>query len=94
MYKNIVIIILVFLLCSLMFQNKKNINILIGNVADTKEMVVDGTSYITKAFEEEFSVQEFDVDIDIPSLHPKKERFSEGSGIREETFFSEEEKNE
>jgi hypothetical protein len=92
MYKNIVIIILVFLLCSLLFQNKKNINILMGNVADTKEMVVDGTSYISKAFEKEFSVQEFNVDIDIPSLHIKKEPFSEGSGIKEETFFNEEEK--
>lgn len=92
MYKNIVIIILVFLLCSLLFQNKKNINILMGNVADTKEMVVDGTSYISKAFEKEFSVQEFNVDIDIPPLHIKKEPFSEGSGFKEETFFNEEEK--
>jgi len=92
MFKNIVIIILVFLLCSLLFQNKENINILVKDLADTKELVVDGTNYVTKAFEKEFSVNEFKVDIDIPSMQIQKEPFSEGSAIQEDTFFNEEEK--
>ena len=92
MLKNIIILLLIFLLGSLLFQNKKNVDILVEDLADTKEMVVDGTNYVTKAFEKEFSVQEFNVDIDIPSLQIEKEPFSEGSGIREDTFFNEEEK--
>ena len=87
MFKNFIIIILIFLLCSLLFQNKENVNILVKDLANTKELVVDGTNYVTKAFEKEFSVQEFDVDIDIPSLQIEKEPM-----IKEETFFNEEEK--
>ena len=87
MFKNFIIVVLVFILCSLLFQNKENVNILVKDIADTKELVVDGTNYVTKAFEKEFSVQEFDVDIDIPSLQIEKEPM-----IREETFFNEEEK--
>jgi hypothetical protein len=34
MSKNVVIIILVFLLCSLCFQNRENVDILIGNMAE------------------------------------------------------------
>ena len=85
MFKNFIIVVLVFILCSLLFQNKENVNILVKDLADTKELVVDGTNYVTKAFEKEFSVQEFK--IDIPSLQLEKEPM-----IREETFFNEEEK--
>ena len=85
MFKNFIIVILVLLLCSLLFQNKQNVNILVENMAETKDLVVDGTNYVTKAFEKEFSVQEFK--IDIPSLQLEKEPM-----IREETFFNEEEK--
>ena len=92
MFKNFIIVVLVFILCSLLFQNKENVNILVKDLADTKELVVDGTNYVTKAFEKEFSVQEFNVDIDIPSLQIEKEPFTEGSDIKEETFFNEEEK--
>ena len=87
MIKNLIILLLIFLLGSLLFQNKENVDILVEDLADTKEMVVDGTNYVTKAFEKEFSVQEFDVDIDIPSLQIEKEPM-----IREETFLNEEEK--
>jgi hypothetical protein len=95
MLKNLIILLLFFLLGSLLFQNKENVNILVKDLADTKEMVVDGTNYVTKAFEKEFSVQDFNVDIDIPSMQIQKEPFSEGSktgGIKEDTFFNEEEK--
>ncbi len=90
MYKNIVIIILVFLLCSLLFQNKKNVDILVEDLANTKDLVVDGTSYLKKSFEDKFGDKEFEIDIDIPSLNIQKEPFSEGSdGIKEDTFFDE-----
>ena len=89
MLKNLIILLLFFLLGSLLFQNKENVNILVKDLADTKEMVVDGTNYVTKAFEKEFSVQEFDVDIDIPSMQMQKEPFTEGSDIKEDTFFEE-----
>ena len=92
MFKNLIIIFLILMLGSLLFQNKKNVKIIAGNLAvakelvvETKDFVVDGTNYVTKAFEEEFSVQE--LDIDIPSLQIEKEPM-----IREETFFNEEEK--
>ena len=85
MFKNIVIVILVFLLCSLLFQNKENVNILVKDLADTKELVIDGADYVKKTFDKEFSVQEFK--IDIPSMQIEKEPM-----IREETFFNEEEK--
>ena len=92
MFKNLIIIFLIFMLGSLLFQNKKNVKIIAGNLAvakelvvETKDFVVDGTNYVTKAFEEEFSVQE--LDIDIPSLQIEKEPM-----IREDTFFNEEEK--
>ena len=87
MFKNIIIVVLVVVILNLLIQNKQNVDILVNDLANTKEMVVDGTNYVTKAFEKEFSVQEFDVDIDIPSLQIEKEPM-----IREETFFNEEEK--
>ena len=87
MFKNFIIVVLVFILCSLLFQNKENVNILVKDLADTKELVVDGTNYVKKTFDKEFSVQEFK--IDIPSLQIQKEPFSEGSDIQEDTFFEE-----
>ena len=85
MFKNFIIVVLVFILCSLLFQNKENVNILVKDLADTKDLVVDSADYVKKTFEKEFSVQEFK--IDIPSLQLEKEPM-----IREETFFNEEEK--
>ena len=93
MFKNIIIVVLVVVILNLLIQNKQNVDILVNDLANTKEMVVDGTNYVTKAFEKEFSVQEFNVDI--PSMQIQKEPFSEGSktgGIKEDTFFNEEEK--
>ena len=75
-----------------MFQNKENVNILVEDLADTKELVVDGADYVTKTFEDKFGDKEFTVDIDIPSMQIEKEPFSEGSDIKEDTFFNEEEK--
>ena len=87
MFKNIIIAVLIVVILNLLVQNKQNVDILVNDLANTKDLVVDGTNYVTKAFEKEFSVQEFNVDIDIPSLQIEKEPM-----IREETFFNEEEK--
>jgi len=92
MFKNIIIAVLVVVILNLLVQNKQNVDILVNDLAATKEMVVDGTNYVTKAFEKEFSVQDYNVDIDIPSMQIEKEPFTEGSGIKEDTFFNEEEK--
>ena len=83
MFKNIVIVILVFLLCSLLFQNKENVNLLVKDLADTKELVVDGADYVKKTFEKEFSEVVVESTEDDP--------FSlEKDLIKEDTFFEEE----
>ena len=87
MFKNIIIAALVVVILNLLVQNKQNVDILVNDLANTKELVVDGADYVKKTFEKDFSVQEFKVDIDIPSLQIDKEPM-----IREETFFNEEEK--
>ena len=89
MFKNFIIVILIFILCSLLFQNKENVNILVKDLADTKELVVDGADYVKKTFDKEFSVHEFKVYIDLPSMQIQKEPFTKGSGIKEETFLIE-----
>ena len=55
MFKNLIIIILVFCLCSLLFQNKENVNILVKDLAEAKELVDTGTDYVKKTFNAEFS---------------------------------------
>ena len=87
MFKNIIIVVLVVVILNLLVQNKANVDILAKDLANTKDLVVDGTNYVTKAFEKEFSVQEFNVDIDIPSMQIEKEPM-----IREDTFFKEDNK--
>ena len=89
MFKNIIIAVLVVIILNLLVQNKQNVDILVNDLANTKELVVDGADYVKKTFEKEFSVHEFDVDIDIPSMQMQKEPFSEGSDIQEDTFFEE-----
>ena len=82
MFKNIIIIILVFLLCSLLFQNKENVNLLVKDLADTKELVIDGADYVKKTFEKEFSEVVVESTEDDP--------FSlEKDSIQEDTFFEE-----
>ena len=78
MFKNFIIIILIFFLCSLLFQNKENVNILVKDLADTKELVVDGADYVKKTFEKEFSVEVTEDDPFLVESEPM---------IREETFF-------
>ena len=86
MYKNIVIIILVFLLCSLCFQNKQNVDILIGNIAETTEKVVSGTIYLKESWNRHNNKND-KIKLDMPSFQIQKEPM-----IREETFFKEDDK--
>ena len=84
MFKNIIIVILVFLLCSLLFQNKENVNILVKDLADTKELVVDGVTYVKKTFEKEFS------EVVVESTEDDPFSLETEPMIREDTFFDQE----
>ena len=88
MFKNIIIAVLVVVILNLLVQNKQNVDILVNDFVITKELVVDGADYVKKTFDKEFSVHEYKVDIDIPSLQIEKEPFTEGSDIQEDTFFA------
>lgn len=83
MFKNIIILILGFLLCSLLYQDKNNVTLLKNEVGTMSDLVVDGTSYLKKSFDEKFSEKE-------PMVRDKF--YVEGSksstdNIQEETFF-------
>jgi len=84
MFKNIIIGILVLMLCSLLIHNKKNVDILVGDMSDVKNSVVDGTIYLKNTFGEQFADKE-------EISKPFPEHLDEGSGIKEDTFFNEEE---
>jgi hypothetical protein len=58
MFKNFIIIFLFFLLCSLLIQKPDNAELLIKDLATSKEMVVEGAEYVKKTFEKEFTVVE------------------------------------
>ena len=82
MFKNLIIIILVFCLCSLLFQNKENVNILVKDLADAKELVDTGTDYVKKTFNAEFSDVIVEATEEDPfSLEKEKEP------VNEDTFF-------
>ena len=82
MFKNFIIIILIFCLCSLLFQNKENVNILVKDLADAKELVDNGTDYVKKTFNAEFS----DVIVEATEDDPfslEKESIDEGTFLNE-----------
>ena len=83
MFKNFIIVVLVFILCSLLFQNKENVNILVKDLADTKELVVDGADYVKKTFEKEFS------EVVVESTEDDPFSLETEPMIREDTFFEE-----
>ena len=58
MFKNFIIIFLFFLLSSLLIQKPDNAELLIKDLATSKEMVVEGAEYVKKTFSKEFSVIE------------------------------------
>ena len=80
MFKNFIIIILVLCLCSLLFQNKENVNILVKDLSDTKKLAEKGADYVKKTFRSEFS----DVLVEATENDP----FGvENNSIEEDTFF-------
>ncbi len=58
MFKNFIIIFLFFLLSSLLIQKPDNADLLIKDLATSKEMVIEGAEYVKKTFSKEFSVEE------------------------------------
>ena len=56
MFKNCIIILQFFLLCSLLIQKPENAKLLIKDLATSKEMVIEGAEYIHKTFDREFEV--------------------------------------
>lgn len=84
MLKNIIIIFQFFLLFSLMTQKPENVDILVKDLATSKEMVVDGTEYVKKTFSKEFSV----VEEKFEEFEQNKAAESPVDQIEEETFFT------
>ena len=80
MFKNIIIAVLVVVILNLLVQNKQNVDILVNDLANTKELVVKGTNYVKKTFRSEFS----DVLVEATENDP----FGvENNSIEEDTFF-------
>ena len=55
MFKNLIIVILLFLLGSLFVQRPDTFQLLVSDLAETKKLVVKGTKYIKKTVKSEFS---------------------------------------
>ena len=83
MLKNIIIIFQFFLLFSLMTQKPENVDILVKDLATSREMVVDGTEYVKKTFSKEFSV----VEEKFEEFEQNKAAESPVGNIEEDTFF-------
>ncbi len=85
MFKNIIIIFLVYLVASLMIQKPENVDLVVKDAATAKNMVVEGADYLHETFDREFSVhseEEFEKE------HGKKFEGSKNE-IQEETWFNE-----
>ena len=87
MFKNIIILFLIFLLCSLLYQDKKNVDILVEDLATTKEKIVNGADYVKETFEEKFSKEEpmFRGDFSVEGSKSNIEK----RHFQEETFLNE-----
>jgi hypothetical protein len=85
MFKNIIIIFLFFLLCSLLIQKPDNAELLIKDLATSKEMVVEGAEYVKKTFEKEFTA----VEEKFEEFEQNKAAVSPIDKIEEETWFNE-----
>ncbi len=56
MFKNCIIILQFFLLCSLLIQKPDNAKLLIQDLATSKDLAIKGADYIHKTFDREFSL--------------------------------------
>jgi len=92
MFKNFIIILLFFLLCSLLIQKPDNAKLLIQDLATSKEMVMDGAEYVKKTFDREFTVVEEKVSAFEPFEQNKEaisNVFIKEQTIVEDTWFNE-----
>ena len=56
MIKNIIILILGFLLSSLLYQGQYNVDIIKNDISNMTEMMVDGAEYLHKTIDETFEI--------------------------------------
>lgn len=85
MIKNLIIIVLTFVVFSLMVQKPENVDLLIKDAATAKEMVVEGADYLHETFDREFSVHSEE---EFKKEHGNKFEGSRNK-IQEETWFDE-----
>ena len=85
MFKNIIIVFLVYLVASLMIQKPENDDLVVKDAATAKDMVVEGVEYVHKTFDKEFSVHS---DEEYEEEHGEK-RQSPVDKIDVETWFEE-----
>ena len=83
MFKNIIIAVLIVVILNLLVQNKQNVDILVNDLAATKNLVVDGADYVKKTFEKEFS------EVVVESTEDDPFSLETEPMIREDTFFEE-----
>ena len=83
MFKNIIIVILLFLLGSLFVQRPDTFQLLVSDLAETKKLVVKGTKYIKKTVSAEFS------DVLVKATESDPFSVEKEPMIRDETFFEE-----
>jgi len=84
MIKNFIIMFLFFVVMMLMIQKPENFDVLIKDAATAKNMIVDGTEYLHKTIDKEFSLhsdeeyyEEHGVDRDIEKSLEKMKRMEE-----------------
>ena len=97
MFKNFIIIFLFFLLSSLLIQKPDNAELLIKDLATSKEMVFEGTEYIKNTFNKEFSVieekketikEKIKEKVDLSKRKPLVNPFHKGEFLRTGPRFS------
>ena len=85
MIKNLIIIVLTFVVFSLMVQKPENVDLLIKDAATAKEMVVEGADYLHETFDREFSVHSEE---EFKKEHGNKKFEGSRNKIQEEAWFN------
>ena len=89
MFKNVIIIILLFMLGTLLINNNKNVDLIMDSAVSAKKMVGEGADYLHETFDRKFEVHDEET---FKKEHGGREYKPEGSstdGIEEHTFFEE-----
>ena len=90
MFKNFIIICLVFVVFSLMVQKPENIDLLVKDTVEAKEMVVKGVEYAKNSYELLFNPKAYIESIEsIGGADPEPNREPMKRKIQEETWFNE-----